>query len=100
MLIDITLIILAVAIVFSLIGIHWRELPLALIGGLAWITAGVGMFSVEVPYSSGGSVSLYIYTVTNTAPIGWFFTAIGLVVIFYVIMGVIEIFAHPPKKVL
>lgn len=97
MLIDITLIILAVAIVFSFVGIHWKELPLTAIGGIAWITAGVGMFNVEVPYTSGNSVSLYTYAVENTAPVGWFFVAIGLVVIIYTVLGVLDIFAHPKE---
>lgn len=97
MLIDITLIILVVAIVFSLIGIHWRELPLTIIGGISWIAAGVGMFNIEVPHATGNSVSLYTYSASNAAPIGWFFAAIGLVVMLYAILGVIEMFAHPKE---
>lgn len=91
MLIDIILVIMVLAVVFTLVGMRWKELAFIVLGGVAWIVAGVSMFNAEISYATDTSVTMQ--SIEGTAVFGWFFVAIGLIVMVYAFFGVLDVFA-------
>lgn len=91
MLLDVIIVAVVIAIILTLVGMLWEELFLLVLGGVAWIVAGVSMFNAEMSYSTGTSIAMQ--TIEGTAVFGWFFVAIGLIVMVYAFMGVLDVFA-------
>jgi len=84
MILVILLILIVLAVIFTIPTFVINDLPAKMICNMvsvvAWMSAAVGSTTVEIPYSSGNSVEIFVRT---NPGIVWFLLSIGVLMIIY-----------------
>ena len=84
MILPILLVMVVLALIFMILAFVFDDLPAKMlcnmVSVIAWFSAAMGSTMIEIPYSSGTSVEVFVRT---NPGIPWFFLMIGSLMIAY-----------------